>query len=368
MPSGLESFSIMTMQVLHVVKSLAPDAGSLGVSLPGLFGALRTHDTESRAVTLDSGDLGLADLPHTPFGATAPRLARTADVLHLHDWESTPSKQMAAAALSAGKPYIISPFGSLSEGPHRKKSWPDRIRGVLRENRLVRRAAAVTAYNTAEHQALLGAAINSNVMLLPYGLNVAEYENADIPEYDPPAAFEGQCLLLLGPIHPLEGLVPLLKGFAEIGTEADGWHIVLAGRETGEWRKMLEAAVRRKGASDRVVFTGAPDVATQRAWLAHASALAAPSLHFRPPVSIMQAIAAAVPVIASDRAAPDGLEQVARLTSPNRSALREALRAAIGLTDDERAVLVRKAREVGRSLFDWSVCTEQFVRLYRSVA
>ena len=126
--------------------------------------------------------------------------------------------------------------------------------------------------------------------------------------------------------------------------------------------------VRRKGAGDRVVFAAAADVATQRAWLARASALAAPSLHFRPPVSIMQAVATGVPVIASDRAAPDGLDAVSRMGPPSREALREILRAVLGITDDQRATLAREAREVGCSLFDWSVRVETFVRLYQSVA
>ena len=309
----------MATQVLHIVKSLAPDAGSLGVSLPGLFGALRTHAIESQAVTLDSDDPGLADLRHTTFDPNAAaRLARAADVVHLHGWESTLSPQLAGAARSAGKPYVISPFGGLSEGPYQKKSWRDKLRGMLGENRLIRRAAAVTAYNTAEHQALLRAGVNANAIPLPYGVNMVEYEQPQTPVDDSPAAPGSRYLLLLGPIHPLEGFVPLMKAFAEIGAKADGWNVVLAGRETGDWRKMLEAAVRRKGAGDRVDFASAVDVAAQRAWLARASALAAPSLHFRLPVSIMQAVAAGVPVIASHHAAPDGVDGVIRACPPSR--------------------------------------------------
>ena len=88
--------------------------------------------------------------------------------------------------------------------------------------------------------------------------------------------------------------MPLLKAFAEIMSEAAGWTIVIAGPEKGDWRKMLEAAVRRKGANEQVRLTSAPDVAAQRAWLDRADVLASPALHVRCPVSIMQAVAAGV--------------------------------------------------------------------------
>ncbi len=121
---------------------------------------------------------------------------------------------------------------------------------------------------------------------------------------------------MLGPIDPIEGIVPLLKAFAEIGTASDGWNIALVGREVGEWRKMLEAAIRRKGGEDRVQFASAMDLDAQRLWLSRASILAAPSLQIRCPISLLQAAAAGVPVIASRFLAPRTWEPCVRVSAP----------------------------------------------------
>ncbi|MGB2984738.1 MAG: glycosyltransferase family 4 protein, partial [Phycisphaerae bacterium] len=178
---------------------------------------------------------------------------------------------------------------------------------------------------------------------------------------------DGRCLLMLGPIHPAEGFVPLLRALAEIGSESNGWHIVIAGRETGDWRKMLEAAIRRKGAEDRVLLASASDPGSQRAWLARASALVAPALHVRFPVSIMQAVAAGIPVLATTCVAPVGLKDVIRVCGPTRYDLKIALRALFQLTDDDRAAFGRRAHDVGRAVLDWSVLVDRYVRFYQSL-
>jgi glycosyltransferase involved in cell wall biosynthesis len=172
---------------------------------------------------------------------------------------------------------------------------------------------------------------------------------------------------MLGPIHPIEGFVPLLKAFAEVGKEADDWCVVLAGKETGEWRKILEASVRRKGESDRVMIVPAPDVATQRAWLARASALASPSLHVRCPVSVMQGVAAGIPVLASRNVVPPGSEGVVQVCGTSRDALREGLRRLFALSDAQRAELRTRSRDFASATFDWSVVADAYVQLYRGL-
>ena len=359
----------MTLQVLHVVESLAPEAGSVAVSLRGLFTALEERGIESEAVTLDQDERDLQDVRSTGFEPSiAGRLVRDASVVHVHGWGTGMGRSLARAAEKAGTPLVISPLGELSEGRHHQATWRDRLRGFLGESRLVRRAAVITVVNEAERRAVQAGGYGSRVEVLPYGLRMVEYEAADSPAVELPPAPDGRGLLLLGPLHPLEGFVPLMKAFAEIGPDADGWYVALAGRETGNWRKMLEAAIQRKGASDRVVVAPAADVATQQAWLARASALASPSLHFRCPVSIMQAVAAGVPVIASDRVAPDGLNGKIRSCAPRRDKLREALRFVLQLSDEDRASMAAEARDAGRSLFDWSVLVDQYVPLYQGLA
>ncbi len=360
----------MTVRVLHVVESLKPEAGSVAISLRDLFPVLREHDVASTVATLDP-DVGApldgAEV-HIFDRATAGRLVEGVDVVHVHTWRCDLARALAHAAWRARKPYAISPHGLLGRGPYQRVGWREQLRNWLDAAALIRRAHVVTAVNDQELSGLRHQRVHRDCRLLPYGITVAAYESPACDPVELPAAPDGRCLLLLGPIHPIEGCVPVLKAFGEIGQDADGWHIVMAGPTVGDWRDKLEAAVRRKGATDRVLFTGAEDVATQRAWLSRASVVATTSLQVRIPVSTMQAVAAGVPVIASAPGTAPGLEKVVHLCTPNRENLRNALQALFRLSDDERTQLGDRAREVGRSLFDWPALVGQYVELYRNLA
>jgi len=117
-----------------------------------------------------------------------------------------------------------------------------------------------------------------------------------------------------------------------------------------------------------VTFTSAADVGSQRAWLSRASVLVAANLHTGAGVSIMQAVAAGVPVAASTWAAPPGLEAVIRTFPPNRAELREALRSILKLSDEERANMAREARATALTVLDWSVVAQRYLQLYDELA
>ncbi len=384
----------MALHVLHVVESLAPEAGSVAISLPGLFAQLRQHDIESEAVSQDrSTGFNPSGLSNASTHVGPPNkpahLIGQADVLHVHGWGYGLARAASGAARKAGKPYIISPHGALCSTVYQQKRFRDELRALLYENRLIHNAAAVTTLNETEQHELHSRHVNANVMQLPYGIDVSEYETGDGSscEVQSPgdsgrassrgsaggnspsrAAPEGRFVLMLGPIHPTEGFVPFLRALSEIGPDADAWNVVIAGCEMGDWRKMLEAAIRRKGGEGRVLFASAPDLTTQRAWLARASIVAAPSLQVRFPASIMQAMVTCVPVIASNCIAPNGTEDVIRVCAPTRGDLKVGLRSLFAMSDEDRVAMGRRARDVSRNLLSWSIIAEPYVRLYRSLA
>jgi glycosyltransferase involved in cell wall biosynthesis len=289
-------------------------------------------------------------------------------VVHIHGWGYRLARTVARAAQADGTPYVISPHGALSDGAFGRRAWRDRLRGLLVENRLIRKAAAVTGLNDIEDRDLRSRCTRAKIVQLPYGVAMSEYEReATVPDGLPNAP-AGRCLLILGPLHPAEGLVPLLKAFAEIASDFGEWSVVMAGREIGEWRKMLEAAIRRKGGEGRVIFAPASDLASQRSWLARASVLASPALHVRFPVSIMQAVASGVPVLATNRVAPPGLEGTIHVCGPRRSDLKVALEKLLSMGDEERASLAQRARDVGRSALDWPVIVDRYAQLYQDLA
>ena len=360
------------MRVIQVIEAIDSQAGSLELLLSGLFAALRGRDVESPVVRLNTKPLsepceaGRTALDAIPFDPrTAAGLFKNADLVHLHGWGNQATRQAAALARETGTPYVISPCGALSNKRHVRPTWRARLRAWFSDKTLLRYAAAITAINDEEQRDLTAQDVNRSVTLLPYGLTFSDYDGAVDTSDIPDAKANGRRLLMLGPIHPAAGYFPFLRALAEIGTLSEEWKLVLAGPQSGEWRQMLEAAVRRKGGVDRMKIAPAADLSAQRVWLAGSTILADPSLRIQGPVSILQAVASGVPVLASTCVTPPGMEEVIRVSRPRREAFKEALHEMLELSGQERDARAAAARKLGRSLFDWPILAERYVDFYR---
>lgn len=363
----------MGLRILHVVESAAPEAGSVSVLLDGLFDALKEKHVDTQAVYLNGSSASSLKRHSDAWSeldvaaderVMAERVADS-NLVHFHGWGYASARRLAVATGKAGKPYVISPLGSLSYGPYRKRSWTARLVGPFRDAPIVRGAAAITTGNAWEAENLFRGRIHANVVRIPYGVNVADYDSDEVERAATTDKTGGRSVLMLGPVHPVEGLVPLLKAVYELGPYAEGWNVVMAGEEIGDWRKMLEPAIARKGGANRVRFAEAPDVASQSKWLRQASLLAAPSLHTRCPVSVMQAAAAGVPVVTSIHSAPLGMEDEMWVYGTTRVELKITLRKIVELSDEERVAMANRARDVVRSRFAWSALVDDYVKLYQ---
>lgn len=362
----------MVQNVLHVVESSAPEAGTVAVLLGGLHDALRERDMESDVISLngstdaESGRLG-TDPPPSPNEKDHARLVADADLLHFHGWGHEAARRLAVEARRAGKPYVISPLGLLTYGPHRRRTWGERLAGPFRDGRVVRRAAALTASSNKEADDLEACRVHANVHRLPYGITSVAYEsNGDVRSASI-AKTNVRGMLMLGPLEPVEGFVSLLRSLEELGAFTDGWNLVVAGRDIGDWSAALGPRIAKNGWTGRIRFCDAPDVATQRELLAQASLLVVPNLHTRCPVSILQAAAVGVPVIASAFTVPSILEDTVCVFGTARVEMKIDLRRMLGLSDEERSVMAERAREVVRNRVDWCVVVDEYVQLYRGL-
>ncbi len=336
--------------VLHVVESLRQTAGSIAVCVDGLVRALQDVGTDSRAI---DNEIELE------------RYAGEVDVVHLHGWGSGIARSAARLARMARKPYVLSPLGKLTPSRRNRTHFVERLVNYFRDRSFVRSAAVVTTINHEDDRRLRSANIHHDIRMVPYGISHSDYvaESASLTEKR-----RERVLLMLGPIDSPSGCIPLLKAFAELGVDADGWRLALVGPDSGDWRKMLQAAVHRKGGDDRIYFEDADDLVRQRYWLARASLVVAPSLHVRPGVSIMQAVASGVPALTTAFSTLPGLEADVTMVGLSRAELREGLRSAMTMSDHWRREQAQKALAAARSAFDWSVLVDEYLKLYRSIA
>lgn len=340
----LESSRVKT-KVLHIVRNKNPYPGTVSVCLPRLMDALQAYGFESvfsdQASELVSGLNSVA-------------------LVHIHGWGYPLSVESARKCKAARKPYVLSPLGRLTPGFAGRRGWLESVRNFFLERPLVRSAAALTAIDELDRRNLEAARLHPRTVTLPYGLDFTH----ESPRSDE-ASGESKSILMLGELAPTTGCVMLLKAVAELGERADGWTVVLAGADEGNWRPRLQAAIRRKGGEGRVDFREAPTLEEQLHLLSKASLVAALGLHPAPPVSIMQAIKAGVPVIATRPSAPAGLNGAIRVCDPNRSEVKAALLSAMASLDQGRPH-AEQARQWARRELDWGVLAPRYAELYRS--
>ncbi len=352
----------MLLRTLHIADSFEAKTSSIAGSLLGMDSALRQHDLEPSFCAPNRA----SDLTIEPLDSLDTLLADT-ELVHIHGWGTDISRRAVRRAIKLGKPYVISSLGTLVQHPFTRESRMARLRSWLSDRRLIRGASAIIAMNDSERSELANRFPADKVETLAYGLDFDQFRSLVSDEPPTLSLPEGKILLHLGPIHPQEGLVPLLKSFAELGLDSEGWAIVFAGEDAEGWQAQLEAAVRRKGANQQVAFIAQPDLATQRFLLSRASIFMATGLHFRSPATILQAIACDVPVLASKQLTPNGLEHVIRVCEPTRESIRPALGALMTSDVDQRKTIASTALSSAKEIADWHVCAKSWASLYEQI-
>ena len=288
-------------------------------------------------------------------------LIESADVVHIHGFGYPAAVAAAKAARRCGRPYVISPLGALWPAAHSKPGWGGWFRRRLRDRGVLGAAAAVTTLNSVEERMLRERGVGKALGRLTYGIDFSAWEQLEAAESAEPL------LLFLGPIHPEEGLVALLRAAAELGGEFAGWRIVMAGVCRGSWREQIEAAVQRKGGGQRVKIVADPDESSQRQLLSSASIVAAPAMRPCLSATLLQAIAAGIPVIASELVVPWGAEGVVRGCRPAREDLRDGLKRMLCLSDGERRAEAVTIRDRCRESLGASSSAGEWARLYEGV-
>ena len=153
--------------------------------------------------------------------------------------------------------------------------------------RVLARAACVVAVSERWRNWLAQLDANPNLECLPNPVRV------------PPAAAprgHRNVVLYLGRIEPAKGIPELLRAFAGLRAEAPDARLVCAGAGDieGAWHQ-----AQRLGLDDAVRFPGWIGGAEKRAWLARAAVFALPSHAEGLPMSVLEAMAAGLPVVAS---------------------------------------------------------------------
>jgi glycosyltransferase involved in cell wall biosynthesis len=216
------------------------------------------------------------------FGS--PRdLARRADVVHVHGLLNPFSSSAASATLSARRPLVLGPFGTLSRYTFtHRRGLLKRLYFAAIDAPSVRRAHAMHFTTEAERDeaAWHGIDFTGRAHIVPPPWR------SPVPKY---RSHTGSTVLFLGRLHPKKGVDVLLDAWPSVSAGREAARLVIAGSGDKRFERKLPG----------VEFVGFVSGDPKTACLANADVFVLPSHHENFGIAVLEAVAAGLPVVVS---------------------------------------------------------------------
>ena len=211
---------------------------------------------------------------------------------------------------------------------------------------------AVSAFTKSQVVALLGVD-PAKVRVIHHGTRILDY----------PSVAREKIILTVGAIQKRKNIARLVEAFETVDRS---WRLVLAG-SAGYGSDEILARAERSPARDRISVLGYVSPARLAELYASAQIFAFPSLDEGFGMPVLEAMAAAVPVVTSNRSAlPEVAGDAATLVDPeNTEALEHALRD-LTMNEDLRLDLSRRGVAQAR-LFTWEKAVRETWGVYRDL-
>ncbi len=311
------------LKILQLVHTLDPSVGGVAASVLALSRGLARRGHKLDIVVLDdSASPWLADiaLPIHALGAGLTSYRYSSKLLPWLKKQGGDYDRVivngiwqylgfAAWRRYAGSsiPYYVFPHGMLD--PWFKETFPLKhlkkwLYWPWAEYRVLRDAAAVIFTSEEERSQARKSfwLYRCREKVSPLGVEAPPISSNAKLEFLSryPQLQNARIFLFLGRLHPKKGCDMLLEAFAQMRSN-DSISLILAGPDQVGWESDLRRQVTRLNLTNRVVFTGMLEGSMKQGAFANAEAFVLPSHQENFGISVVEALAASVPVLISNR-------------------------------------------------------------------
>jgi glycosyltransferase involved in cell wall biosynthesis len=358
----------------HVIASIATEASGPSYSVPKLCEALQRSGWQAHLHV--GGDRPSFDRWSVPIHwyrddplwprrlgvATAMMRGLQAavgqsSVLHNHGLWMMPNVYCGRVDLPRGCKLVVAPRGTLADWAWQRSRLQKAVLWRLGQARTLRRADLFHATSQDEAQSIRRRGFRQPIAIVPNGVDLPHLAVAQ--PHEPPYR-----LLFLGRIHPVKGIPELLEAWRRIHARHSQWQLHLCGPGDAEYLSQL----RQQAASIDRVFWHPEVYGTKKEELYRSASLyVLPSHTENFGLTIAEALASGVPVIASRRTPWQGLETercgwwVELGVDPLSQALEESMR----LESAERFRMGKRGRKWIDDAFSWGALGESMAHCYR---
>jgi glycosyltransferase involved in cell wall biosynthesis len=385
------------MKILHVIANLAPRYGGPSKACWEMARAVARlgHEVSIYTTNQDGpGELGVPlDRPvrrdgvavryfpiqaprfwgtSLPLGRALRRKVPASDLVHIHSLYLFHDLVAGHWCRRYAVPYLVRPHGTLDPFIHRRHRWRKRLMERLFEDRNIRRAAALH-FTTAEEEKLAAPfTFQTPGLVVPLGINWEEF--AELPE---PGGFRRRhpeigdkaIILFFGRINFKKGLDILARAFGAVARRREDVHLVIAGPDNEGWGARVRTWLAEEGMGARATFTGMLLGPEKLAVLRDARLFVLPSYSENFGLAVVEAMAANLPVIISDRVNIWREVQAAgagRVIPADAPALADQI---LNLLDNPEAAtyMGQKGRSLVQERFQWPRIARSLVEAYERI-
>jgi glycosyltransferase involved in cell wall biosynthesis len=305
---------------LHFTQSLEPlQGGGLGTSTVALHRQMLALGLDSQLCATFTG------APQRPVERTfefkrvgpgflyvapqligrADELVKQHDIVHGHGLYVGPNQAFGQAARRQGKPLVYHVHGMFEPYILGRSRWKKQLAHWLFENANFRHACLWRALTHKEATQIRACGIQAPIVVAANGLNLEDFakpkESTRAPrEVSIPQPKKDKFrLLFLGRIHPKKGLDLLLAAWDRLRRFHKQWELIVAGPDEDGYLATLQKMAGDLGVGSEVRFTGAVTGQTKVALLRSADLFVLPSYSEGFSMSLLEAMACSIPVIAT---------------------------------------------------------------------
>lgn len=315
--------------------------------------------------------LGPRVFGYTP-GMSGSLQAAPLDIVHAHGFWTYSSTACRRWSHQTGKPYILSPHGTLDSWALRNSGWKKRIAAWAYERRNLENAACLHALNVSEAEAMRAYGLHNPIAVVPNGVILPATAGAcDAAPWEGRIEEGKKVLLFLGRLHPQKGLPNLLRAWRKIHSapEAKCWQLAIAGWNQGRHEQDLHILTQELGIQDTVTFIGSQFGAAKEAALRCASAFILPSLSEGMPLAVLEAWASNLPVLMTPQCnLPVGFSAGAAIQiTHSEEGIETGLSQLLAMSNMELRQMGERGRTLVEQEFTWPKVARQMAELYRWV-
>ena len=299
------------------------------------------------------------------------------DMLHLQEVWSHPQLAASRIARHSDTPYVITPHGEFEPWRVRNsfvKHLKKKIYLSLAGRSMLRYAACVHAIAPNEVKGIRETGYKGAITLIPNGVDIASYVNLPAPSIADrrwPQLANRRVVLFLSRLSREKGLEQLIPAWASLTARNnyDDAILVIAGPDDRGYRAEVDCLVEKHGATSNVLLTGMVQGNEKLALVSRANIYTLPSYSEGFSMSILEALAASKPVLITPGCNfPEVAECGAGFcVEPESSLLMEAFERLLDMTDEDRAGMGERGRQLVEKEYAWDVLARKMLTVYHNI-